>query len=166
MEGLYHGDALADGVYCVLDVLNDRHILHGKKVVVVGGGDVGCEVAMHLDYQGKEIVLLEMKDDILTEQCSLNANLMLRKIIREANVDVRVQTRLVQLEGKTALVEHGGIRERIPFDSLVLAVGFRTDTSLEQQLLGKVDVTTIGDAAKPGHVFDAVRGGFGAACIL
>jgi hypothetical protein len=37
--------------------------------------------------------------------------------------------RLVQLEGKTALVEHGGIRERIPFDSLVLAVGFRTDTS-------------------------------------
>jgi NADPH-dependent 2,4-dienoyl-CoA reductase/sulfur reductase-like enzyme len=37
-----------------------------KKVVVVGGGDVGLRSRHALDYQGKENVLLEMMYDILT----------------------------------------------------------------------------------------------------
>ncbi len=32
----------------------------GQRVVVIGGGDVGCELACELKLQGKEVTIIEM----------------------------------------------------------------------------------------------------------
>ena len=154
---------LAEGVYMALDVLVDKYPMPGHKYLVIGGGDVGCETAMHLDYQGKEIVLLEMEADILREKASIQTDLMMRRMIKEMNVDLRLRTKLVRIEGHTAVVECGGTEERIDFDGLVLAAGFKPDYSLEEALVGKVEVITVGDADQPACIYDAVRSGFGAA---
>ena len=67
---------------------------------------------------------------------------------------------------RVAVLERHGIQERVEFDGLVLAAGFRPDYDLEEELLGKVEVTTVGDADNPGRIYDAVRSGFGAAMAV
>ena len=44
------------------DYLIGKKEVPGKRVVVVGGGDVGCEVAEKLGSEGHEVTLLEMLD--------------------------------------------------------------------------------------------------------
>jgi NADPH-dependent 2,4-dienoyl-CoA reductase/sulfur reductase-like enzyme len=51
-----------------IKTLNYHQVLSGfetgEKVVVIGGGLIGCEVALYLREQGKEIILLEVLDEL------------------------------------------------------------------------------------------------------
>lgn len=156
-----------ENVHLATDVLLDKK-RYGKKIVIIGAGFVGCETAMHMDYYGKDVVLIEMKDQILPDSTKspLQVTMMLKEIIAKGNIDVRTKTKLVAIQDEGVVVEYEGCQEKIDCDDVVLALGFHPNLSLEEELKGKVEVITIGDAVKAGKILNAVWQGYGAAISI
>ncbi len=138
------------------DMLMAKEV-EGEKIVMLGGGLVGCEAALHLDEMGKDVTIVEMMDDILaTATHCLNCDMSLRKKMKESNIKIMTSSRLVAAEKDGVIVEIGGEKKKVPCDTLIMAIGYRADRSMEDELLGKIDkVFTIGSNLKAGRVIDA-----------
>lgn len=131
----------------------------GNKVVVLGGGLVGCEAALQLEAEGKEVTVVEMLDNVLmtVEHC-LNNDLSLRNMLANSNINIMTKTKLVEAKDGAVVVENSEGTMEIPCDALVLAVGYKADKSLAEALEGKIErVYTIGDNVKSRKVIDAVH---------
>jgi 2-enoate reductase len=65
----------------------------GEKVVVVGGGLTGCEIAYDLYLSGKKPVIVEMQDDLITTKgvCLANTS-YLRDFFKTNRVPVYLET--------------------------------------------------------------------------
>jgi 2-enoate reductase len=157
-------------VHFATDALQDKK-RYGKKCAVIGAGFVGCEAALHLDYIGKEVVLVEMAENILPDfpkyfgYPEMN-RMMLNEMLDESNVRIMVNTKLAAIEEGCIVVDNAGTKEKIQCDDVILALGFRPDFSLEQELAGKVEVITVGDANQPGKILDAVWSAFSATICM
>jgi 2-enoate reductase len=133
----------------------------GQKVVVLGGGEVGCEAALYLERQGKQVTIVEMADKILSAKMANNARIGLNNYLNESSIKVLTNTKLVQVkEGSVKLADSTGESE-LECDTVILAVGFKPDHSLTDALKGgSYKVFTIGDYNLPRKVWYAVHEGF------
>ena len=133
----------------------------GDRVVVVGGGDVGCETAEFLAARGKQVSILEMLTDVAPELVPWTRRMLLDRLAANG-VEILLQARVTAIEPQRVLYERRGvIAELTPVDSVVLACGSRSQAELAEQLRAAgVAVQTIGDAARAGNLADAVRAGF------
>lgn len=131
----------------------------GDKVVVVGGGLVGCELALFLEEMGKNVTLVEIEDELLSKvDHSYNALQGLESMLEGSNITKLTSTTLQSIdEGKVILTAEGKTRE-LPCDSVVFAIGYTPDNSLVDSLEGKMDkVFPIGDTKKAGRIIHAVH---------
>ncbi|MCL2000590.1 MAG: FAD-dependent oxidoreductase, partial [Planctomycetes bacterium] len=136
----------------------------GKKVVVVGGGYVGCETALYLKAQGRQVVLMEMMNELLPGENRKALNpMMLLDMIAEAAIATHTATSLREIGESFVVFDKDGKTERMECDCVVLALGFRPHTQLEDELNGAVEVFTAGDMNQPRKIIDAVWEGFSAA---
>jgi 2,4-dienoyl-CoA reductase-like NADH-dependent reductase (Old Yellow Enzyme family)/thioredoxin reductase len=135
-------------------------ILLGKKVLVVGGGGIGSEVADHLSEDGREVTLVEMREGIALD---LVAHLQhfLNKRLKEKGVQILINTKAVRFEKDSLWVEDPqGIRKLEGFDSMVISLGSTPNNELVESLKGKIpELYVIGDASKPREVMEAVLEG-------
>lgn len=141
------------------DVLAGKHTA-GAKVVVMGGGEVGCELAEHLATQGNEVTVVEMLPDILTGTEPRARALLVRRL-RELGVQALTHSKLVEVRGATVTYERAGLRSRITgVDTVVAALGSIPETALREALGDGATVHVIGDCAKPRRILEAMREGF------
>jgi NADPH-dependent 2,4-dienoyl-CoA reductase/sulfur reductase-like enzyme len=62
----------------------------GQKVVILGGGLVGCEAAVHLAQAGKDVTNIEMQEEV-----AIDANERHRPILMELLLEItKIETRL------------------------------------------------------------------------
>jgi len=146
------------------DVLSGRR-QPGQRLLVLGGGLVGVEMAEMLAAQGHQIAVVEMLDDIARDMEPVTRKMTIRRL-RELPVTIHISTRLTRIEEGTAFVvsEDSGEETSVgTFDSVLVAVGHVSYDPLSQALEDAgVSVTVIGDAAHPGQILDATRAGFAA----
>jgi 2-enoate reductase len=133
----------------------------GEKVVVVGGGMIGCEAALWLAQKGMKVTVIEMLEDVMTDVFHANRQHMLR-LLSELSVAIRKGTRLLEVGRAGIVVKNAGGKEEIEADTVVLAVGLRPVTELIDALKGTFyPVHAIGDCVSPrrikGAVWDAFR---------
>ncbi|MGI6145622.1 MAG: FAD-dependent oxidoreductase [Clostridia bacterium] len=141
----------------------------GQKIVVLGGGLVGCETALHLERMGKDVTIVELLDNLLeTAHHARNNDIALKKLLADSQIKVMTSTRLTALkDGEAEVSKENGQTETIPCDALVIAVGYKAEQNLEKDLKGKIKkVFTIGDNREPGKVIDAVHQGYHIARLL
>ena len=140
----------------VEDVLSGSIPL-GRKVLVVGGGGIGSEVADHLSEDGKEVTLIEMREGIALDLVG-HLQHFLNKRLREKGVQILVNTKATRFEREGLWVEDPqGIRKLEGFDSMVISLGSIPNNELVESLKGKVPkVYVVGDASKPREVMEAV----------
>ncbi len=131
----------------------------GKEVVVVGGGLVGCELALWLVDQGKKVTIVEIQSKLLSVNgplCHANSE-MLEKLIPYKGIDVLTNAKVLKTTEKGALLEVSGVEKEIGADSIVLAVGYNSERSLYEQLMYEVaDLHLIGDARKVSNIMYAI----------
>ena len=97
-----------------------------EKLMVMGGGPIGCELAQCFARLGSKVTMVEMLPDILIREDEEASRMVRQKFIAEG-VDVRINSKckeVVVQDGKNyMLVEKDGETERVEFDRLLVAVG-------------------------------------------
>ena len=129
----------------------------GKKVLVIGGGGIGAEVADYLSEKGKEVTLVEMREGIALDLVG-HLQYFLNKRLREKGVRILTSTKATRFEKQEVWVEDPqGTKKLEGFDSIVIALGSTPNDELVESLKGKVsEVYTVGDASKPREMMEAL----------
>ncbi len=135
----------------------------GKKVVVVGAGDVGMEAAHDFALDGREIAGII---DMMPKPMFMMSELP--QILGELGIQIRYQTSLVEVTDR-GIIARGpdGKDFEIEADTVLLAMGMKINHPLIEELrrcAPETECYIVGDAKKiGGNVSAAVNGGFQAA---
>ena len=157
---------LGDGV----DVLDARTALHtpeaiGERVVIIGGGMVGCELALWLRKDcGKQVTIVEALQKLLAVNaplCSANKE-MLERLIPFHGVAVRTNATAVKAVDHGVLIRNldSGEEQLLEADTVILAVGFRSDTALYDQMQDAAELYAVGDCRQFKNVHQAIWDSF------
>ena len=148
------------------DVLSER-LEVGKNVIVIGGGDVGCETAAFLAARGKRVTIVEMLPEVAAELIWWTRDLMLEQLAAH-EVEILTNSRVVSIDEGVVRYERAGVANELRMvDTVVFATGVEPEDSLARQLAGSgIEVRTAGDCVKPGNLGAAVRGGFEAGITI
>jgi pyruvate/2-oxoglutarate dehydrogenase complex dihydrolipoamide dehydrogenase (E3) component/uncharacterized membrane protein YdjX (TVP38/TMEM64 family) len=97
-----------------------------KRLVVLGGGPIGCELSQAFARLGTQVTQVEQGVQILSKE-DPDAATLLQIQLEKDGVDLRLNTSAVGVEsssdGHVLLVEFAGQQQRIPFDKILVAVG-------------------------------------------
>ena len=130
------------------------------NTVVIGGGLVGCETALHIEdiKTADSVTVIEMLDDILkvVDHCP-NNDMSLRHLMKTSQIKVEASASVKEIGKDTLTYEKDGKSYTIPADTVVIASGFRAYDPLSEALEDKVESTVVGDAVHPGKIIDATR---------
>ena len=131
--------------------LNDRSQV-GEKVIVIGGSLTGCEIAYELFNQGKQPIIIEMKNDLMAAKgiCLANTS-YLRDFFKLKKVPVYLNTTVKEIneKGITALDKNQN-EFFVQGDSVIMCVGY-----LPNPIQGKKK-NFVGDCYEVGNVMTAV----------
>ncbi|WP_420468494.1 FAD-dependent oxidoreductase [Panacagrimonas sp.] len=116
---------LAEAGYLTSDTLWELDELP-CKLVVLGGGPIGCELAQAFVRLGAQVTQVEMAPRLLMREDPEVSALVADRFVAEG-VDLRLQTKALRVienhSGKFLVCEHGGREDAIAFDRILVAVG-------------------------------------------
>lgn len=98
----------------------------GKKVVIIGGGLTGCEIALDLHRKGKNPVIVEMKNDLIAVKgiCLANSS-YLREYFALNQIEVHLETGVSQIKPSSVVIcNKDGETSEIEADSVIVSVGY------------------------------------------
>ena len=135
----------------------------GDTTVVVGGGLVGCETALWLAEQGKNVTIVEALDRLMAVNgplCHANKD-MLERLLPYHGVKAITSARVTGYRGGILHASCGGEEREIACDSVILAVGYQEEDSLYRQLEFDVpELYLLGDARKVSNIMYAIWDAF------
>ena len=129
-----------------------------KKVVIIGGGDIGCETADWLAAPDKQISVVEIAPQVLARMKKIPAERILARL-KEKGVRIYRDTQVIAIEDQKVHLKNKDEREfMLEADLVVLGINAKTEDGLFHKLQGKVkEVFAAGDAASPGNLGAALR---------
>ena len=135
----------------------------GDTTVVIGGGLVGCETALWLAEQGKNVTIVEALDRLMAVNgplCHANKD-MLERLIPYHGVKTITSARVTGYRDGILHASCGGEEWEIACDSVILAVGYQEEDSLYRQLEFDVpELYLLGDARKVSNIMYAIWDAF------
>jgi 2,4-dienoyl-CoA reductase (NADPH2) len=161
----------------------------GKEVVIIGGGAVGCETALHLCEKGtldgdvlrflafnraeswevlerlitrgwRKVTIVEMLERI-GQDIGLSTRWAMLQDLHRYGVRVVTGAKAREILPDGVIVERVDKTDRIPCDSVVLAMGSRPVQDLVDSLAGMVpEIHVVGDAKGPRKALDAIWEGY------
>ncbi|MCR4443394.1 MAG: FAD-dependent oxidoreductase [Peptococcaceae bacterium] len=135
----------------------------GKKVVILGGNE-GAEAAVSLAREGKEVTLVEEGEKIAAAAYLYPYAARLQPLMRylkEEKVAILTQRKVRSMSQGYVVLEGPDGQERIPADTVVVALGRESNDALYQEIAerGKA-VYLIGDAKEVRSMVSATHEGF------
>jgi 2,4-dienoyl-CoA reductase-like NADH-dependent reductase (Old Yellow Enzyme family)/thioredoxin reductase len=142
------------------DLLDGTVPVETETAFVVGGGLVGLETADFLASQGKRVTLTEMLEGVGGDMDPLARTLLTRRL-GQHGVEIHTGTRVLRLTESTVVARRGDREVVFPCETLVMAVGVRSNRQLSDALAGSdMEIHVIGDALEPRKALEAIREGF------
>lgn len=138
----------------------------GKKIAVLGGGDVGCETAVYLAQEaGKEVSLVEMTDTLAAASCAIPRTAITKEIEKCVDAHTGARCTGITKDGITYVDAQG--EHSIQADTVVLSAGMvpqKAQAEAFRMIAG--EFFPIGDCVKANNVRTAVRTGYDSAIQL
>ncbi|ACS85566.1 oxidoreductase [Musicola paradisiaca] len=149
----------ADNVYTAEEVLLGKKD-PGQSTLIIGGGLVGCETALWLVNQGKQVTLVEMQDDILTiggPLCHANED-MLRDLVAFKHIRLLTDTVVSGATANGFMLKNAANEERVlAADSAILAIGYTPQRELFESVRNELPETyLLGDAKQVQNIMYAI----------
>ena len=129
-----------------------------KETTIIGGGLVGCELAIWLSQHGSSVRIVEMADKLMSTGAPADMNKqMIMELLEHHQVDIRLQTKLQEIREHEIVVEAQGTIQELASDCTILALGYRSNHSLYDQILLKAkDIYNIGDSSHPKDIMEGI----------
>lgn len=147
-------------------VVNDYYLEKGKvqdSVVVLGGGLAGCECAVHLGQEGKQVHLVEMRN-ILAADCNIRHKPILMKQVEKYATTHLGHTGLRITDEGVVSKSPNGNEVLIPGKTVICAVGQRANRDdVDALRFSAPFVREVGDCVRPANITKAVYEGYHAA---
>ena len=154
---IIHGSDLLDGKRAA-----------GKKVLVVGGGMVGCETAAFLGEQNHDVTVIEFRDtvgaDVIHEH-----RVYLMKDFEDYGIKEITGAKVCKFyeDGVEYETADGQRHESRGYDSVILSMGFRNYNPFGEEIKAIVpDTYVIGDAIRARRALDATKEAYEVASTL
>jgi 2,4-dienoyl-CoA reductase-like NADH-dependent reductase (Old Yellow Enzyme family)/thioredoxin reductase len=137
------------------------------EVVVVGGGQVGCETGLHLAMLGHEVTLLEMQGELAPDASISYRAGLLKQLEANPNLRYILNACCVGIGDKVTYTDASGARQELEAGSVVVAAGMqpRHDETMALYDAGN-RFEMVGDCSTLGNVEKAMRSAFSAAIVL
>lgn len=135
----------------------------GERVVLIGGGEVGCETALALAEKGKKVSVIEMLPELCPETFHLTRGVMLGKMEKCVDIYTGARCSGITTEG-VSFVDKDGNEQFVPCDVVVMSSGMRPRQDLAESFrMTAPDFMPIGDCVIAKNVRTATRMAFDAA---
>lgn len=138
----------------------------GSNVVVIGGGEVGVEAAMHLAETGHNATVLEMRDMLAADTTKIHYRSMFRaawESLERFRGLTGVTVTHVDHEG-VHYIQADGTAHVTPADSILVATGMEADTKAALRFCDVFpECYLIGDCRKPGTIQQVNRSAYAVA---
>ena len=153
----------------------------GHRIVIVGGGLVGCETALHLTEEGHAVTIVEMAGEIAMETTPAHRRAMKVRMglcpdqTGGDNFKPGITPPVLATGMKCSRITEDGVLAKdsdgrevfFPADTVLSALGLRSRTELVDALRNSgCNLVPIGDCTQPRQVMQAVRAGYDAAMAL
>jgi 2-enoate reductase len=149
-------------VLTAVEVLKNARQYTGKRIVVIGGGDVGCETALLLSRNGNDVRLVEILPSLMETEPIEHNTAVLEAMILNAGIIVQTESEVVRVAKEYVTIrDRSGKQSEIPCDLTVVAVGMMPHTSLVEELRRSCTSSyAVGDCVKPQRLRHAVEEGY------
>ncbi len=139
----------------------------GQNIVIIGGGQVGCETAIHYAMQGKQVTVLEMAPAVARDAMRTYREELLGQL-EDHHCQVLTGWRCLEIGVDGVTCENAdGERRAIAGDTVLLAAGMRPRSREAESFRRCAPIfRKIGDCDKVANVRLAVRTGWNAAFTL
>ena len=133
------------------------------QIIIIGGGLVGCETALHLSNQGNKVTVLEALDDVAQDMNTISRFTLLEEL-KKAEVELLTGFEFQAYESEQILCRNRhGEEKKLQADFIILAMGSTPQRHLIKELSEQFPfVMEAGDCIRPRKVGDAVHEGFAA----
>ncbi|MCI8537994.1 MAG: FAD-dependent oxidoreductase [Oscillospiraceae bacterium] len=139
----------------------------GASVIVIGGGQVGCETALHLAQLGKRVSVVEMREALAPDASPTHRGELMDVIGKEANFVPVLNARCTGVTAKSVTAVQDGKEITIEADSVVLAAGMKPKTAEADSFIGTApQFAEAGDCVKARTVEWATKDAYFAAVNL
>jgi 2,4-dienoyl-CoA reductase-like NADH-dependent reductase (Old Yellow Enzyme family)/thioredoxin reductase len=139
----------------------------GQKVIVIGGGLVGCETAEFLAQQKKNVTIVEMLGEIATGVGhSFKAGLLNRLSSNGVTMFTGMQCKIITVNS-AVIASKSGDEKTIYADTIVLAVGAKPNRELAKIVAAVVpEIHIVGDCLEPRRIINAIGEGHRAGMMI
>ena len=132
-----------------------------KNVVILGGGTVGCETAVHLAQQGCRVTIVEMMNVLCPDAYRLHG-IKLRAMLERLGCNVLLNTTCRKItEGAVLVSRRNNELTSLPCACVVNALGMQPNPVDEIRAIceGR-EYYAIGDCVSPRNIASAIEGGY------
>ena len=136
----------------------------GDKVVIIGGGLTGCEIAYDLILKGKTVSIVEVKQDLMAVRglCLANSS-YLRDFFKLHKTDVHLDTNVREITDKVVVcVDIYGNEVALDYDTVICSIGYNPAPLAKKSS----HVHLVGDAKEVGNLRNVIWGAYKVAMDL
>jgi 2-enoate reductase len=148
-----------DSVECIAapECLKISDTMTDRDVVIIGGGEVGCETALVLKRNGNRVSIVEKAGELMgLVEMKYHVKVM-ERMLEEEEVSVYLNAQVREIKGNIVCIEEGEKKRELKADVVVVSVGMTTDRDSVSALTGACDASyVIGDAQEPHTIREAV----------
>ncbi len=139
----------------------------GGTVAVIGGGLIGCELALHLAMQGKKVSILARREILKRANLPAMNDFMLRDLLAFHGVEILNKTSPLSIEETGVRISADGQERFLPAETVVLAVGEDPVRGLYEEIRNDYEnVYAIGDCRQVRNIQNAIWDAFEVARTL
>ena len=134
----------------------------GDKVAILGGGSIGCEIALGLAEKGKQVTIIEVTDKLAANANSMYQEALRQKFLLHDNIDSLTKSSCSRIDESEIYYKGADGQEKsIAYDNLILSTGLVPQIALTESFYGICrDTVAIGDCIRPSSIMNANFEGF------
>jgi len=141
--------------------INEKEV-KGPRILVIGAGRTGLEIAEQLGKNGYEVVATKRTDPIGSMMEIITRNLILMRIGQMPNIKLMPHTTVKSFKNHIVDVEQDGKTISLePFQTIILASGMVSCSGPDEGIRKSVsNIETIGDAREVQDIYTAIQSGY------
>jgi len=150
--------------YYWTEFLEDAQLPKDKRVLVVGGGLIGLEVASKLVDGNNHVIIVEMLDEIARGMEMIEKTMTVKKLLAKKS-EIYLNSKVVEVADSKVILESNEEKKELEsIDKIVIATGMKSYIPFEYK--GDIPIYKVGDANKVSKAQEAIHDAYELAITL